>query len=38
MLMFKQKLTQFVATLSAERLDQLDRALAYAVDLRKALK
>ena len=33
MLMFKHKLTQFVAILAEERLRQLDRALKYALDL-----
>lgn len=33
-LMFKRKLTHFVGTLSDERLAQLDRALAYALDLK----
>ena len=33
-LMFKKKLTQFVGTLSAHRLKELNRALQYALDLR----
>lgn len=33
MLMFKRKLTQFVSTLSAEKLEQLNRALLYALEL-----
>lgn len=32
-LMFKSKLTHFVSTLSAFKLAQLNRALAYALDL-----
>lgn len=32
-LMFKRKLTHFVATLSAAKLVQLDRALAHALEL-----
>lgn len=32
-LMFKSKLSQFVATLSARRIAELDRALAHALDL-----
>ena len=32
-LMFKRKLTYFVGTLSAQRRDQLDRALRYALQL-----
>ena len=33
-LMFKKKLTQFVATLSADKLRELNRALQYALELR----
>ena len=33
MLMFKQNLTQFVARLSDQRVAELDRALAYALQL-----
>ena len=32
-LMFKRKLTHFVSTLSAEKLEHLDRALRYALEL-----
>ncbi len=32
-LMFKQKLTSFVSTLSKEKQDEVDRALAYALQL-----
>ena len=32
-LIFKRKLTQFVGTLSAQRQDELDRALRYALQL-----
>ena len=32
-LMFKSKLTHFVSTLSSTKLAQLDRALAYALEL-----
>ena len=32
-LMFKKRLTQFVATLSSEKLKELNRALAAALDL-----
>ena len=32
-LMFKSKLTHFVATLSATKIAELDHALAYALDL-----
>ncbi len=34
MLMFKRKLTQFVGTLSAEKMEQLNDALRYALELR----
>lgn len=33
MLMFKRKLTRFVSTLSAEKIQQLNRALSYALEL-----
>ncbi len=33
MLMFKRRLTRFVATLPAKKLQELDRALAIALDL-----
>ena len=32
-LMFKRKLTHFVGTLSSEKLNRLDRALRYALEL-----
>ena len=34
MLMFKRKLTQCVGTLSAEKIEQLNHALNYALELR----
>ena len=33
MLMFKRKLTQFVARLSTDRVEELDHALQYALEL-----
>lgn len=33
MLMFKRKLTHFVGALSAGKLEELNRALRYALDL-----
>ena len=33
MLMFKRKLTQFVGTLSAEKIEQLNHALHYALEM-----
>jgi len=33
MLMFKRKLTQFVAQLSTDRVEELDHALQYALEL-----
>jgi len=33
MLMFKRKLTQFVGPLSAEKIEQLNHALHYALEL-----
>lgn len=35
-LMFKRKLTDFVGTLPVEKINDLDRALATALDLRRA--
>lgn len=34
MLMFKRKLTRFVGTLTAEKIEQLNQALHYALELR----
>lgn len=34
-LMFKEKLTHFVVTLSAARIQELDKALRYALDLKE---